>query len=302
MARRYSDERSAGSDAARVTLRFSRGSFRTTRAFAAEDDRSMADYDERRSTKPRETGAHHAPVPKRSGERCDKPAVPGQPLPRLLATRAISGPGEPLPYAELIQHCFGRHDISNVRAYQGAAAREATLQLGARAFAFGCSVVFGSPPSLFTAAHEAAHVVQQRAGRAPEGGLDSPDDALERHADAVAAAVVEGRNVEALLDQLPGESRSVRPAVQRETKVPPPATATQYIEGKHGSFTLAELHKAIAEQLMNLDVVAKSPGGDVLGNSFARQLESEIALDRSTSGTLTRGRKQGSPFCLLTAP
>ncbi|KFA94835.1 hypothetical protein Q664_00250 [Archangium violaceum Cb vi76] len=70
----------------------------------------------------------------------------------------------------------------------------------AGAFTTGGHVVFGGKPDLRTAAHEAAHVVQQRAGARPSGGIGKDGDAHERHADAVADAVVAGRSAEGLLD------------------------------------------------------------------------------------------------------
>jgi hypothetical protein len=55
-------------------------------------------------------------------------------------------------------------------------------------------------PSVHTAAHEAAHVVQQRGGVQLKGGVGETGDAYERHADTVADAVVAGRSAEDLLD------------------------------------------------------------------------------------------------------
>lgn len=68
-----------------------------------------------------------------------------------------------------------------------------------------------------TAAHEAAHIVHQRAGHGPAGGLDTPGDRLERHADQVADAVVAGQPADHLLDQVAGSPVSAvqRDAVQR---------------------------------------------------------------------------------------
>ena len=76
----------------------------------------------------------------------------------------------------------------------------ASKQLGAKAFATGNKVAFADSPDLHTAAHEAAHVVQQRSGvslKAIDGGAG---DAHEQHADAVADAVVAGKSAEGLLD------------------------------------------------------------------------------------------------------
>lgn len=57
---------------------------------------------------------------------------------------------------------------------------------------------FRGEPDLHTAAHEAAHVVQQRAGVQLKGGLGPESGEYERHADAVADRVVSGPSVEAM--------------------------------------------------------------------------------------------------------
>ncbi|HNC99489.1 MAG TPA: hypothetical protein PKW90_25370, partial [Myxococcota bacterium] len=71
---------------------------------------------------------------------------------------------------------------------------------------------FAGPPSLFVAAHEAAHIVQQRSGLVSEGAVGAPGDRLERQADGVAAAVVAGASVEGMLGA-PGPAASAE-AVQ----------------------------------------------------------------------------------------
>lgn len=120
------------------------------------------------------------------------------------AAAGIRGGGGALPFADKIQKSFGRHDVSGIQAHQGAGAAEAAKNMGAEAYATGRHVVFGGAPSLHTAAHEAAHVVQQRGGVSLKGGVGQVGDAYERHADAVADAVVAGRSAEGLLDSAPG--------------------------------------------------------------------------------------------------
>lgn len=74
----------------------------------------------------------------------------------------------------------------------------------------GSHVAFASPtPSLRLPAHEAAHVVQQRAGVQLAGGIGRPDDAYERHADELADAVVRGQSAEGILDRAGGGTRVV---------------------------------------------------------------------------------------------
>lgn len=108
------------------------------------------------------------------------------------------------PHGQMIQRLFGRHDVSNIRAHTGPAAQQASRDLGARAFATGQDVAFAGAPDLHTAAHEAAHVVQQRAGVHLKGGVSQSGDTYERHADAVADRVVAGQSAETLLDEMAG--------------------------------------------------------------------------------------------------
>src|SRR5689334_4760037 len=80
------------------------------------------------------------------------------------AQRGVSGAPQVLPHLAQIQPLFGPHDVSGVQAHVGGAAAEASEQIGAAAYATGSSVAFREAPDLHTAAHEAAHVVQQREG------------------------------------------------------------------------------------------------------------------------------------------
>ena len=121
-----------------------------------------------------------------------------------LATKGASGGGGKMPHADKIQSAFGHHDVSGVQSHQGGAAQEACAGMGASAYATGNDVVFGQEPSLHTAAHEAAHVVQQRSGVQLSGGVGAAGDSYEQHADKVADAVVSGGNAEGILDQFTG--------------------------------------------------------------------------------------------------
>jgi hypothetical protein len=80
------------------------------------------------------------------------------------AARGFEGPPRSLPHADRIQVSFGRHDIGGVNAHVGGGAAAAAHDLGAHAYAMGNEVAFQRDPDLHTAAHEAAHVVQQRSG------------------------------------------------------------------------------------------------------------------------------------------
>lgn len=132
-----------------------------------------------------------------------------------VAAEGIRGTAGRLPHLDTIQPAFGRHDVSGVRAYTGAAAEEATTRMGARAYATGDAVALGAQgQDLHTVAHEAAHVVQQRGGVALKSGVGEVGDRYEQHADAVADAVVAGRSAEALLDRFAGTGGSAGDAVQ----------------------------------------------------------------------------------------
>jgi hypothetical protein len=117
------------------------------------------------------------------------------------AAQGVAGAGGALPHGEAIQRLFGHHDVGGIEAHVGGAAATASRSIGAEAYATGNRVAFASSPSLHTAAHEAAHVVQQRGGVQLKGGVGESGDAHEQHADAVADAVVQGRSAEALLER-----------------------------------------------------------------------------------------------------
>ncbi|MBK7074990.1 MAG: DUF4157 domain-containing protein [Myxococcales bacterium] len=152
-----------------------------------------------------------------------------------------------------MQRSFGHHDVSRVRAHVGGAAAEAAAAIGARAYATGDAVAFAEAPSLELAAHEAAHVVQQRGGVRLAGGVGATGDAYERHADEVAARVVRGESAEALLDTLAHRGAGGGPAVQRadrnrdgiedEATLAPGATAEPLatLEGLLQRSTVAQL-------------------------------------------------------------
>lgn len=134
------------------------------------------------------------------------------------AAQGVSGAGEALPFAGEMQAAFGAHDVSGVDAHVGGHAQAASAAIGADAYAMGESVAFAAAPDLHTAAHEAAHVVQQRQGVSLTGGVGQAGDAYEQHADQVADAVVAGQSAEALLGEV-GAGDGGAAAMQRaETK------------------------------------------------------------------------------------
>ena len=133
------------------------------------------------------------------------------------AAEGQAGGSHALPFAEAIQRAFGRHGIGDVRAHTDAAAAAGARAMGAVAFAAGDHAAFASEPDLHTAAHEAAHVVQQRSGLHLTGGVGRTGDPHEQHANLTADRVVRGVSAEDLLDSYPSGSRPIRsPAVQRQ--------------------------------------------------------------------------------------
>jgi hypothetical protein len=145
--------------------------------------------------------------------KADASASPDASNVHRAAERGISGASAPLPHLDAIQRLFGRHDVSRVNAHVGGPATEAANSMGAQAYAMGNHVAFGASPDLHTAAHEAAHVVQQRAGVQLKDNVGASGDIYERHADAVADHVVRGESAEGLLGQMSGGGGG-NPAIQ----------------------------------------------------------------------------------------
>jgi hypothetical protein len=98
------------------------------------------------------------------------------------AARGVASPTTALPHAERIQAAFGAHDVSKIQAHVGGST---AAEMGANAYASGNHVVFDRAPDLHTAAHEAAHVVQQARGVNLYGGVGQAGDRHEQEADAV---------------------------------------------------------------------------------------------------------------------
>ncbi|HEY0478289.1 MAG TPA: DUF4157 domain-containing protein [Kofleriaceae bacterium] len=133
------------------------------------------------------------------------------------AAYGVSGSSHALPHAQEIQRRFGRHDVSTIQAHTDTAATAGSQAMNAQAFAASNHVAFASTPDLRTAAHEAAHVVQQRGGVQLKSGVGQAGDEYERHADEVADTVVQGKSAEALLDQHAGQGTTGHAtAIQRQ--------------------------------------------------------------------------------------
>jgi calpain family cysteine protease/uncharacterized protein DUF4157 len=175
------------------------------------------------------------------------------------AAEGLTGAAQALPHREQIQRAFGHHDVDDVRAFVGGAAASASDRLGAEAYATGDAVAFRDSPDLHTAAHEAAHVVQQRGGVQLKDKLGRAGDAYEAHADAVADAVTGGRSAEGLLDTMAGpRSRaSSDGAVQRLASYPEAVGDLRQVpEPRHQDKPYAYDYHLLLENLQKYDLVA----------------------------------------------
>lgn len=177
-----------------------------------------------------------------------------------VAAHGLTGSGSSLPFLDQIQRAFGHHDISGVRAHIGGAAGEASAELGARAYASGDSVAFAAAPDLHLAAHEAAHVVQQRGGVRLSGGVGRAGDEYEVNADAVADRVVRGESAQALLDPFSHRGAAGGPAVQRDEESDRAWLATLH-RGADGHWTAADGRELSAGERRRLHRILRGSGG-----------------------------------------
>jgi hypothetical protein len=148
-----------------------------------------------------------------------------------------------LPHFEQIQRAFGAHDVSGVKATVGGTATAACDSIDAESYAQGNHVAFKESPSLWLAAHEAAHTVQQRNGATVPGGVGQAGDAHEQHADRVADQVVAGNSVETLFGA-PGSAASTT-AVQRYQR--------QQVDGKSSKVSGTGLSAVVPNQTLYAD-------------------------------------------------
>ena len=130
------------------------------------------------------------------------------------AKKGTAGPAGAMPHLAAIQKSFGKQDVSGVKAHLGGRAGEACDAMGAEAYASGDNIAFQGAPDLHTAAHEAAHIVQQRQGVSLSQGVGKSGDAYEKQADAIADRVVQGKGAEDLLGD--AKSGDVGKGVQKK--------------------------------------------------------------------------------------
>ncbi len=144
-----------------------------------------------------------------------------------------------LPFLPTIQRAFGpEHDLSTIRAHVGPEATAASAALSARAYATGSDVVFGEAPTLALTAHEATHVLQQRAGATLPDGVGRPGDANELEAQAVGARVAAGRSAADLL------------APYREAAVPTRAPPQLQLDAVAGAAPAAAANQEVVEAVL----------------------------------------------------
>lgn len=158
------------------------------------------------------------------------------------AARGTTG-SERLPHLEQIQRAFGAHDVSDVKATVGGTATAACETIGAESYAQGNNVAFKESPSLWLAAHEAAHAVQQRTGASIAGGVGQAGDVHEQHANRVADRVVAGDSVEALFGTPGGGAATT--AVQRYQR--------QQVEGQRSKVSGTGLSAVVPSQKLFAD-------------------------------------------------
>ncbi|QRK06085.1 DUF4157 domain-containing protein [Archangium violaceum] len=144
------------------------------------------------------------PVSRPRGQASQGGAEPDGASVHEAAKRGTRGPGGPLPDLERSQRAFGRHDVSGIAAHTDRSAVAGVQAMGAAAFTQGEHIAFAGTPDLPTAAHEAAHVVQQRAGVQPAGAMGQVGDQYEPRADAVADKVASGQSAEGGLQRSAG--------------------------------------------------------------------------------------------------
>ncbi|HET9626852.1 MAG TPA: DUF4157 domain-containing protein [Kofleriaceae bacterium] len=208
-------------------------------------------------------------------------AEPASAAVHASAQQGIATAPSPLPFAEAIQRAFGRHDISSIQAHTGSDAAAAVEGMGAKAYATGNHVVLGAANDLHTAAHEAAHVVQQRGGVQLKGGVGEVGDSYEQHADAVADLVVRGESAEPLLDRYasPGAAATSTGAGIQRIVDDPQVTTAYGIAKTAGIDIQGEVKTALLEG-GNLAVLNPIVNGNP-GNF--RKVYQYIALDPATA-------------------
>jgi hypothetical protein len=188
------------------------------------------------------------------------------------AMRGTSDTGGSLPHHDLIQRSFGMHDVSGIRVHTGPRAAEACHALDARAYALGDNIALAEA-TLFNAAHEAAHVVQHRADRGSAvagNAVGETGDVYERHADAVAEAVVGDRSAQQLLDAAPANGSA--PPVQRQEGGATGVSPENAADAKKKEGTSSDLDTILAAGKRERDAPAPSASTMINGASIVYRI------------------------------
>jgi hypothetical protein len=177
------------------------------------------------------------------------------------AARGIASPTTTLPHYDRIQQAFGGHDLSAIQAHVGGSSAS---DMGAKAYAAGSHVVFDREPDLHTAAHEAAHVIQQARGVNLYGGVGEAGDSYERAADAVADRVVAGESAEDLLGAPIGLSASPTAVQRKEDTV---SSLSMRADGNRAHVVAAHLRLAAMTINTSCDEVDAAIAGGPVKNA-----------------------------------
>jgi hypothetical protein len=266
------------------------------------------------------------------------PVIPARPIQRHAdhkaedaqavhdaAARGVATPAASLPHLDTIQRAFGRHDVSGIHAHAGPDAAASARDMGARAYATGSHVVLGDGSDLHTVAHEAAHVVQQRAGVQLKSGVGEVGDDHERHADEVADAVVQGKSAEALLDRYAGgDAGQAPPAAAAGSSGGPIQRYVEFTHPTEGRMQMSESHEffkpaasdrelwakreniEIAASIMSLNkggilTVAPGPSREFLSQTYHRvvvqdRVGTTRALQSGASSSSSSSQQRPSPL------
>ncbi|MCO6433786.1 eCIS core domain-containing protein [Nitrosomonas nitrosa] len=192
------------------------------------------------------------------------------------ARRGLADASLTLPHSEQIQAAFGHHDVSHVRTSIGGTARSANQRMGALAFTSGDRIGFRESPSLHLAAHEAAHVIQQREGLSLPGNVGRAGDRWEQHADRVADAVVSGRSAEPVLDEVAVPSASSNKVAESDSSL---AASTSDVQ--------RQITSGASRLFESAPVTAEAPGA-------AEERNQEIPEEGSREAAPTERGEEGS--------
>lgn len=204
-----------------------------------------------------------------------------------VAERGVRGAGVACPYADRINPLFGSFALKGLQAHLGASARESAERLSASGYVWRGKLAFAGWPTLRTAAHEAAHAVQQQYRLDLPSGTGKKGDRHENLADHAAVAVEHGRSAEPLLKAALGEApaASATPSLQMQNKITNPIcdpVATPWKEITD-QLNLDDQKYRVSEQLLVMGY------GDMV-----RTLGDKCARAREVTATLDGGRKGGS--------